>query len=170
MKFKTDFQMCKTDDVENEVTDTRALCRAAALCSKTEYCIGDISEKLQRWGVEDDDASNIISYLRTNGYINHERFARSFVSDKFRFNKWGRVKIRYALKMKRIEEAYAEEALLMINEEEYAAALSAAVSDKVKKVGDISDPRYRAAIYNFCIMRGFESDLIIKAIQALTKK
>lgn len=162
--------MRKISDPENGMQYNEALRMAAALCSKAEYCAADISEKLQRRGVSAEDMEKVIAYLCDNRYINHERFARSFVSDKFRFNKWGRVKIRYALKMKKIEPAYIEDALSAVDEGDYITALNAAFEEKLKKRGDISDSKTRASVYNFCVMRGFEPEIVLKVMHSYEKR
>ena len=93
-----------------------ALHKAAAYCSSGEQCCYDISEKLKKWGIEDSEASKIIEYLIKQRFIDEARYAKGFTNDKFRFNKWGRTKIAYALRLKKIPETLIDEALYNINE------------------------------------------------------
>ena len=72
---------------------SEALNRAMALCSRTEYCISDIRQKLESWGLESDKAGDVIAILIKENFINEERYAGAFARDKYRYNKWGRVKI-----------------------------------------------------------------------------
>ncbi len=49
--------------------------------------------KLSLWGIENDDAEKIIEILIKENFINEARFAAAFVRDKFKYNKWGKIKI-----------------------------------------------------------------------------
>ena len=70
-----------------------AFYRAAALCSRAEKCSSDIMTKLSQWGVGEENASVVLKQLIEEKYVDDERYARSFVRDKFRFNKGGKIKI-----------------------------------------------------------------------------
>lgn len=48
----------------------------------------------------------IVSRLLQERFIDESRFARYFVNDKLRFNKWGRVKINYEMQRKGIPIQY----------------------------------------------------------------
>jgi len=78
-----------------------ALKKAMALCAGREYCRSDIRQKLSTWSIDATDAEKIISKLVIEKFIDEERYCTAFVRDKFRYNKWGRVKIASALKMKK---------------------------------------------------------------------
>ena len=80
-----------------EITETEALNRVAAYCSTAEHCRAEIAEKLQRWGIAYDAIDRIINRLEQEKYIDEERFCRAFINDKYRFAKWGKMKIGQAL-------------------------------------------------------------------------
>ena len=79
-----------------------ALLRAAALCSRQEQCTGHIRDKLREWNVDDDDAERIIKKLQEENFLDDHRYATFFVKDKFRFNRWGKIKISHMLRQKGI--------------------------------------------------------------------
>ncbi|MFO7754344.1 MAG: regulatory protein RecX, partial [Bacteroidales bacterium] len=82
-----------------------ALNRAMALCSKSEKCISDIENKLRSWKLSSDDENKaIISTLKAENFIDEKRYARSYCMDKYRFNKWGKVKIRAMLRARGLSE------------------------------------------------------------------
>lgn len=142
-----------------------ALNKCTNLCSKAEYSVFDIKEKLFRWGVENDIQEEIIEYLCKNSYINEARYAECFVSEKFRLSHWGRIKIGYALRQKRVAEQHISSAFEVIDEEHYFETLKKLIQSKSK--GDISDFKKRASVYNFAISRGFEPELINRALKEI---
>ena len=64
-----------------------------ALCAGREMCLSDIRRKLILWGVKSDDTDNILNLLIQGKFIDEKRYAAAFVKDKFRYNKWGKIKI-----------------------------------------------------------------------------
>jgi len=69
-----------------------ALEKAMAQCSRREYCSDDIRNKLSLWGVDNDDIGKILRILISDNFINEPRYATAFVRDKFKYNKWGKLK------------------------------------------------------------------------------
>jgi regulatory protein len=106
-----------------EITETEALNRVAAYCSTAEHCRAEIAEKLQRWGIAYDAIDRIINRLEQEKYIDEERFCRAFINDKYRFAKWGKMKIGQALQLKKISSSVYWPYLNEIDEEEYHAVL-----------------------------------------------
>ena len=82
-------------DTPRKTSETKALNRMANLCARREYCVFDIKSKLMRYELGHESIERIIEHLIKEKYIDELRFARSFINDKIRFNKWGRVKIYF---------------------------------------------------------------------------
>lgn len=144
-----------------------ALMKCTTLCSRAEYSIFDIKEKLYRWGVESESQEEIIEYLCKNNYINEARYAECFVSEKFRISRWGRIKIGYALRQKKVTDEYIYSAFENIDEDVYFESLKELL--KAKSKGNISDLKKRASVYNFAISRGFEPEIINRALKEIEK-
>ena len=96
-----------------------ALKKAMSFCAGREYCYSEIRQKLSSWNVPDDDSEKILKILTEGKFINEERYAMAFSRDKFRYNKWGKIKIGSALKMKRIPDEIISKAINSIDETEY---------------------------------------------------
>ena len=141
-----------------------ALHKAAALCSSGEKCEYDIREKLLSWEISDSDTNKIISYLVQEKFLNEKRFAEFFVKDKFRFNKWGKIKIAYMLKQKRISSAIIQEALNGIDDDEYCSTLQELMQSKLKSLKYKDEYDKRAKLLRFAQSRGFESHLIMSEL------
>ena len=142
-----------------------ALHKAAAYCSSGEQCCYDISEKLKKWGIEDSEASKIIEYLIKQRFIDEARYAKGFTNDKF--NKWGKTKIAYALRQKKIPETLIDEALYNINEEQYRDTLLQILENKQKNTKAADKYDLHAKLFRFAASKGFEPDIIQSVIQSM---
>ncbi|HKJ42421.1 MAG TPA: regulatory protein RecX [Sunxiuqinia sp.] len=141
--------------------------KAAILCSKSEKCGHDIILKLKGWELDDDDANAVLDRLIEEKFVDDERFARSFVRDKFRFNKWGKMKIAYQLKAKRVNSTTIEAALGEINDDGYWGVLVEMIRGKNRglKAANLYDRK--AKLMRFAQGRGFETDLIYSAMDEI---
>ncbi len=145
----------------------QALTRAEALCSQQEKCRHDIHEKLVQWDIGENDIAKILDRLEAEKFIDESRFAASFARDKFRFNKWGRIRISYALKQKHVPESIINEALDSIPEDEYREVLTAELAKKRKSVKGRNAWDIRNKLSRFARQRGFEFDIIQKTIDTI---
>ena len=138
----------------------KALSKCMALCSKSEKCISDIRKKLSNWQLNEDDAQHIIDTLIDEKFIDENRFADSFVRDKFRFNHWGKIKITYQLKAKGISSSHIVIALEQIDNEEYSNTLTELLSQKNKSIKAETGYERKAKLVRFAQGRGFEYEII----------
>ena len=70
------------------ISPEKALQRAQALCARQERCSHDIRLKLRQWKLSNADIEKIVKQLIADSFINDERYAKMFVRDKSKFNKW----------------------------------------------------------------------------------
>jgi len=149
----------------NSLKYEEALYKSAAYCSQSEHCISDLRNKLTQWGVMESDRDKIIRYLVDENYINESRYAIAFTKDKFRYNKWGKIKIRLELNQKRISKELIEAALEEIDEEEYKEMIIRLAKEKERKIIYQNDYERRGQLYRYLSGKGFEMDVISKIIQ-----
>ena len=147
------------------ITETEALNKVAAYCSTAEHCRAEISEKLQRWGLPYDVIDRILKRLGDEKYIDEERFCRAFVNDKYRFAKWGKMKIGQGLYMKKIPSDVAWRYLNEIDQEEYLAVLRDLLASKRKSVRGKDEYELNGKLIRFAMSRGFEMKDIRHCIQ-----
>lgn len=142
---------------------------ATALCARSERCRSDLATKLRQRGCPADEARQLLDRLEDEGYIDEARYARAFVADKFRFDRWGRIKIRHQLAAKGISAAVIAEALDQIDDDEYLAALTAFITARLGRSEEpgneqAADPagRYalRQKVARAAINRGYEPHLV----------
>ena len=150
-----------------ELDYKEALQRAAALCSKQEQCSGHIREKLKAWNIAEDEAEKILKKLQQEKFLDDRRFAAFYVKDKFRFNRWGRIKINHMLRQKGIGENDIQEALDQIDNESYFKTCADLIKSKSAGLNEKNDFVRKGKLYRYAAGRGFEPDLIHRAMNSI---
>lgn len=138
------------------INEETALRRIAGYCAGSEHSRFGAYEKLKKWGFDGKTIDRILKTLEAEGFIDDERFCRSFVNDKFRFNKWGRLKIGQALALRRIPADTAQRYLNQIDEEEYINVLRKLIDAKKRSVQGKNEKDKEAKLFRFAASRGFE--------------
>lgn len=141
-----------------------ALGKAMALCAANEHCSKDIRIKLDSWGLSGNDAQEVISRLVKENFINEKRYASAFVSDKYRHNKWGRVKIAALLRAKHIPSDHIKSALEGVDEEQYRQTIKDLLDSHRKQVKAKNQYEMKGKLLRFGLSRGFESHLIYEIL------
>ena len=150
-----------------QITYDRALNKAMAICSKSEKCVSDIEKKLAEWEVRSNDILKIIQMLQSEKFVDEQRYASYYTKDKFRFNKWGKVKIGYMLKAKNIPQNFIQEAIDEIDDETYFSVLKQLLQQKKKSIKAQSEYELKAKLTRFAQGRGFDYESISKVLTQL---
>ena len=137
-----------------------ALKKAMSFCAGREYCYSEIRHKLSSWNVPDDDSEKILKILTEGKFIDEERYAIAYAKDKFRYNKWGKIKISSSLKMKRIQDEKITVALNAIDDSEYLDLLKNIIEKQKRSVKAKNQYDLKGKILRHCLSKGFESHLI----------
>ncbi len=130
------------------------------LCSRQERCKYEIREKLLGLDMSMQDIEKVMSLLEKESFIDEVRFAGMYASDKLRFNKWGKTKIRYMLNQKKIPGEIIEKALDEVDASLYEEILTEELNKKRKAIKSGNKWDVRNKLYRFARQKGFESDLI----------
>ncbi len=110
-------------------------------------------------------AEKIMERLRAGRYVDDVRFAHAFVRDKYLFQRWGRIKISAALRLKRIESDTISAAIdEEIDESTYHANLMALIRAKVRQLEQPRSYDNRTRLLRFAAGRGYEPAIIIKTL------
>lgn len=146
-----------------------ATLKVKRICSAKEECKFDICDKLRSWGISEGDIPKIIKDLETENYINEERYTNSFMHDKLLFNHWGKIKLRYFLKQKRIADHIISAALDHIDEEKYLDIIRAELIKKIKSIKAKDPYLIKSKLYSYISQKGFETDIAGKVINEILK-
>ena len=142
------------------MTAQEAYLQLAALCAQAEHCEQEMRDKMKRWEIDESVQNQVIGRLTKERYIDNERYARAFVKDKIRYNKWGRRKVQQALWLKRIDEEIQQRVLDEIDEKEYLNVLRPLLKQKRKSIKAQSDYELNQKLVRFALGRGFTFDII----------
>jgi len=143
------------------------LYKAATYCSGSEHCISEVQTKLTAWGAESDEIQPIIDYLLQEKYIDEDRYCRAYVNDKLRFAKWGRIKIRYMLQVKHLNQFAIQDALCAIDDEQYQTILADLLRAKMKSLRSVDPQQRNLKLIRFAASRGFEPNIISQVIKQI---
>ena len=150
--------------MKKEMTEQEAYLQLAALCAQAEHCQQEMRDKMKRWEIDETVQNRIIARLVKERYIDDERYARAFVKDKIRYNKWGRRKVQQALWQKRIDDDIQRRVLDEIEEKEYLDVLRPLLKQKRKTIKAQSDYELNQKLMRFALSRGFSFDIIRQCI------
>ena len=143
-----------------EVTEQGAYLQLAQLCARSEHCQHEMLEKMRKWGMADEAQARVMQWLVSERYVDDERYARAFVRDKIRYNKWGRRKVEQALWMKRIDDDIRERVLGEVDDDEYISVLRPLLKQKRRSTKAQSDYELNQKLVRFALSRGFTFDII----------
>lgn len=147
------------------VTASEVLSKARRYCDAQERCHQQVRDKLYAWGCIPDDVEQLIARLIGEGVLNEQRYAEDYAVSKFRQKGWGRVKIRMALRLKKVSTPCINAGLAAIDDEEYIVHLTGAV-EKLRARTKGRDAWERdQRLKRYLLTRGFEGDLIADAMR-----
>ncbi|MGC1389496.1 MAG: regulatory protein RecX [Bacteroidales bacterium] len=141
-----------------------ALDKAMTLCSRREFCGDDIRNKLSLWSIENDDVEKIIEILIRENFINESRYAAAFVRDKFKYNKWGKVKIAAHLGAKKLPSDVIRTALDSIDNEQYIKFLQGLIETHRKSIKAKNQYDLKAKLLRYGLSKGYESSLLYEIL------
>ena len=146
--------------MKKDMTEQEAYLQLAALCAQAEHCQQEMRDKMRRWELDETVQNRIISRLVKERYIDDERYARAFVKDKIRYNKWGRRKVQQGLWQKHIDADIQQRVLDEIDEKEYLDVLRPLLKQKRKSIKAANDYELNQKLMRFALGRGFGFDII----------
>ena len=145
-------------------SEKEAYLTLAALCAQAEHCQWEMLEKMRRWEVPEEAQARVMQRLVKERYVDDDRYARAFVKDKIRYNKWGRRKVDQALWQKHIDEDIRKRVLDEVDDDEYLKVLRPLLKQKRKSTKANSDYELNQKLMRFAMGRGFTFDIIRQCI------
>lgn len=145
----------------------KALKIVAAQCSKRECAESDVVNRLKRWELSEKEIAEIVSYLRQHRFLDTNRYAKAYARDKFRFKRWGRVKIEQQLRLKQLPESDIREALNDLYGEDYDSACLEILRQKSKSLKEADPYKRKAKLFRFAVGRGFDTETISGCLSQL---
>jgi len=144
--------------------------KAMQWCSRKECCCKEMFDKAASWGCTPAEARELVDLLIEQKFVDERRYTEAFVKDKIRFNKWGRVKIVYMLRLQNIDIELINEVLSKIDQTEYQQVLTDELQKKFKTIPQGNSFEITGKLFRFATGKGFEPEMIKEEIFKMMKK
>lgn len=132
-------------------------------CAYQERSSFEAKNKAYDYGLRGSELEQLINQLQEEKFIDDERFAAAFVRGKVKIKRWGKYKISEGLYNKGIKGKLAEQALNGIDLDLYLENLTHWVKYKLER--EVYTKAEMPKLYRFLQSKGYEGDLITKALQ-----
>ena len=149
----------------------QALQKLRHFCGYQERSHDEVKQKLYSLGLYKDEIESAISVLIEGNYLNEERYAIAFAGGKFRMKQWGKVKIEYELKSKKVSAYNIKLALKSIEEIDYLNTIQALTQKKWESIALEDEKLFakKSKITTYLLQRGFEKQLVAEAIASIVE-
>jgi regulatory protein len=148
----------------------KSLAKAMEYCARSERSRKEVVSFLESIGAKEQDINDVISHLIKENFIDDLRYAEAYVSDKYRFNKWGKKKISYQLVARGIPGDIIDQALATLDPDEYYQGLKDEIEKKLRTLKGGSYYDKKSKLLRFAAGRGYETDLIYEVVEELLHK
>ncbi len=152
-------------------TPEQSLLKIKQYCAYQERCHSEVKDRLYSYGLHKKEVDEITATLISENYLNEERFAKQFAGSKFRMKKWGRNKIKQALRQKQISEYCIKKALKEIDDMEYKRTFEKLAEQKLKTLKSEKNIFIKKRkLQDYLLMKGYESDLMNEVVGGIGRK
>jgi regulatory protein len=141
------------DKAPKSYTPLEALPKIAAFCAYQERTHKEVAEKLKSYGLDEDEAGEIIIRLSREKLLDEERYAQAYARGKHRTNGWGRRRIRMEIKE--------------LDGDEYYDKLKQLLGQRDAREKETHPMKRKLKLSAYLIQKGYESDLIQLALGEL---
>ncbi|WP_341215257.1 regulatory protein RecX [uncultured Wocania sp.] len=138
-------------------------------CAYQERCHQEVRQKLEGMYMIPEAIDVIIVHLLKHNFLNEERFAKTFVSGKFRIKRWGRRRLTLELKKKDISKVNINQALNTIENGEYIEIFNSLAEKKVNSIKETNIYKKRKKLIDYLLYRGWESHLVYEKANEIIK-
>lgn len=153
--------------MEKTYTVQEAKARLEAYCAYQERCHREVVAKLRSMGMIPLAIDDVVVHLIQYGFLNEERYARSFARGKFYSKKWGRLRIQRELKARGLTDYNIEAGLTEITDDDYCETLNLLAEKKQATIKEKNPYKAKAKLINFLLYRGFEPELVYEKVDEL---
>ncbi len=137
-------------------SEEQALSSLMALCAKAEKSSGDARRLMTRWSVEESTQQRVLARLRSERFIDDDRFATLFIREKTRLNGWGVYKIRQELQRKGVARDIIDEKLSELDRDSMGERLSELITRRMRTVKYNSTQQLRDKLIRYGASLGYD--------------
>jgi regulatory protein len=145
-----------------------ALQKAKNYCTYQERCHSEVRDKLYSFKLYKKEVEQLLTQLIEEDFLNEERFAIAYAGGHFRTKQWGKEKIKYALKQKKVSEYCIRKALTGISNTDYNKTFFNVADKKLKTLKSEKNIFIKKKkIRDYLLQKGFEIKLISDYLKSL---
>ncbi|CAA0240720.1 regulatory protein RecX [Tenacibaculum maritimum] len=141
-----------------------------SFCVYQDRCHKEVEKKIAEYNLIPEARASILIDLIQDGFLNEERFAKSFARGKFRIKKWGKQRITRELKLRDVSSYNIRIALKEIDENDYMATLYELITKRNNSISETNPYKRKKKIMDYMVYRGYEYELLFMAINDFLKE
>lgn len=138
--------------------------KMANYCVYQDRCHYEVEQKMREFSLIEEAKEEIILFLIRDGYLNEERFTRSYIRGKFYIKKWGRKKIKQLLTQKKIPDRLITNSFDEIDEQDYIEAIREQYFVYYEKKKELKEYQRKAKTIQYLLSKGYEYEVVLEAI------
>ena len=147
----------------------KIMSRLQGQCAKREYCSNDIYVKaLKALDGDEAAAAEVVQSLVADRFVDDERYCAAFAREKASLTGWGPVKIKFALRAKKISAGAIEAGLASIEQDRALDKLERLLQVKWKSLE--GDPQAKLKLLKFALSRGYEYDTVREPVEKISSQ
>ena len=139
-----------------------ALKKILHYCDYQDRCKKEIFTKLNSFELTDNDRDFIINFLNDEGYINDERYCRSYVKSKLNLKKWGVNKIKISLISKGVDRDIIDTVVSEIDQDSYKEELIKLLENK--KINESDPYKRKAKLIRYAVSKGYSLSMVMEVL------
>jgi len=138
-------------------------------CAYQERSHQEVRQKLMDMHMIPEAIDVITIHLLEHNFLNEERFAKAYVSGKFKIKKWGKSRLTYQLKQKGVSKVNINQALTEIENGEYIEVFNDLAEKKVLQIKETNKLKKKRKFVDYFLRLGWESHLVYEKANELIK-
>lgn len=136
-------------------------------CAYRERCEQEVRRKLGEWQIGAEEQDGFIRYLKSEGFLNEDRFAAAFARGKFRIKHWGKNRILAELRAKQLKDGQIRQSMAQIDDGEYFLSLLDILEKKSSTLKETDAWKREQKLFAYALQKGYESELVREAMKSL---
>ncbi|MFV0540433.1 MAG: regulatory protein RecX [Aestuariibaculum sp.] len=129
-------------------------------CAYQERCHSEVINKLEQMHMIPEAIDVVVVHLIENNFLNEERFAKSFVSGKFKIKGWGKNRLTLELKKKGIGKTNINLALTEIDDDDYLNHFNNLANKRANTIKESNSYKKKKKFIDYFLYRGWEPYLV----------
>lgn len=123
-------------------------------------CEKEIREYLEKKNIDNNSINNVVDKLKQNGYLDTQKYIKSYIYDKFNLSNIGPLKIKNELLKLGFNEEDIDSGLSIIDKDELYSKLNKLIDKRIIQIKHYNGSILKQKIIKFFIEKGFyKSDI-----------